>query len=90
MISRRDPSRAYPGSVAPDEAISLAEALPLFTRNAARAMGLAGQTGQLKPGLWADYILLETDPFSQSNAALFATCVARTVFKGQTVYEARG
>ena len=88
MITRRDVSGVFGGSVAPDEAVSLEEALPLFTTNPARALGLAGQSGQVKENSFADYIILKGDLLSQSPEEIFATEVQRTVFKGNAVYEA--
>jgi len=86
MITRRDPSGTYPGSVAPNEAISLAEALPIFTTNAARALGLAGQTGQITPGASADLIVLETQLDRLSPEDIAATRPLATLFEGQITH----
>ena len=87
MISRADPSGVFPGQVAPDQAISLAQALPLFTRNAARAMGLEGETGMLRAGLSADFIIVPGTLTEMSTADIAATLPVRTVFKGAAVFE---
>ena len=87
MISRADPSGMFPGQVAPDQAISLAQALPLFTRNAARAMGLEGETGMLRAGLSADFIIVPGTLTEMSTADIAATLPVRTVFKGAAVFE---
>jgi len=88
MISRTDPTGAYPGTVAPDEAISLQEALPLFTVNGARAMGMAGQIGTLAAGTWADFIVLDRDILQSSPEQIGAITVRQTIFKGAIVHEA--
>lgn len=88
MISRRDPSGTYPGQVAADQAITLDMALPIFTRNGARALGLEGKTGMLVPGAFADLIVL-AKPIAQLDAEEIAELVPMaTVFAGQTVHGA--
>ena len=41
-----------------------AQVIEWFTLNAAKAMGIAEQTGSLKPGKMADVVLWNGDPFS--------------------------
>ncbi|NEY91656.1 amidohydrolase [Tabrizicola oligotrophica] len=88
MISRRDPTGTYPGTVAPDEAIPLAQALPLFTRNAARALGLEGQTGQITPGASADLIVLARPLDRLSPEDIAGTRPEATLFEGRLVHGA--
>lgn len=88
MISRTDPTGRYPGAVAPAQAIPLDDALPLFTVNGAKAMGMTGQTGVLAAGAWADFIVLDRDIRTLTAEEIGAVTVKRTVHKGQTVYEA--
>jgi predicted amidohydrolase YtcJ len=87
MITRTDPTGRYPGAVAPDEAISLEAALPLFTVNGARAMGMAGQIGTLTPGAWADFIVLDRDIRAITANEIAATKVRQTFFKGVIVHD---
>jgi imidazolonepropionase-like amidohydrolase len=42
--------------------LSTDEVLALATREAAAALGLAGQRGTLEPGAWADLVVLDADP----------------------------
>lgn len=86
MIARRDPTGTYPGTVAPDQAITLDQALPLFTTNAARALGLAGQTGQITPGASADLIVLERPLDGLSPEEIATTRPLATLFEGRTVW----
>lgn len=88
MISRRDPTGTYPGTVAPDEAIPLEQALPLFTRNAARALGLEGQTGQITPGASADLIVLARPLDQLSPEDIAGTRPEATLFEGRLVHGA--
>ena len=41
-----------------DHTVAPAEALKLATVNGARALGLAGKAGELRPGAWADVIAI--------------------------------
>lgn len=86
MLTRADPTGTYPGNVAPDEAITLDQALPLFTTNAARALGLQGQTGQISPGASADLIVLD-QPLNQLAPQEIAHCKpTATLFEGKLVH----
>ena len=86
MISRADPTGVHPGHVGADQAIALDRALPVFTRNAARAMRLGHLTGWLAPGYSADLIVLDQAPERLDPAALGALRPAATLFEGQVVH----
>jgi predicted amidohydrolase YtcJ len=88
MISRKHPTGQYPGSVAPDQAITIERALPLFTTNAARAMGRGGDIGQLSVGACADFIVLPGDVRQMTYTEIAAIEVRETFWKGQSVYQA--
>lgn len=88
MLSRSDPTGTYPGTVAADEAITLDQALPLFTRNGARALGLEGQTGVLAPGALADMIVLESPLDGLSPEAIATIRPEATLFGGELVHGA--
>jgi len=86
MLDRRDPAGNYAGAINPEQAIPLEMALTLFTRNAARAMGMAGQTSVLSAGAWADFIILADDIRTMTPAQIGAIEVQETIWKGQTVF----
>jgi predicted amidohydrolase YtcJ len=83
-VSRRSRSRA---EVHPEEAIRPDEALALYTREAAHALGSLDVTGTLEPGKRADLVVLSEDP-TTSATALFRTRLERTVLAGEAVYSA--
>jgi predicted amidohydrolase YtcJ len=88
MLTRRNPFGLFPGFVGEDQAITLDQALPLFTTQAARAMQLQDTTGALRPGLSADFIRLET-PLVQLQADDIARVQVReTWFEGACVFRA--
>jgi len=48
--------------IGPEERVSVAEALWLFTRGAAWACGLEASVGSIRPGKRADLVVLDADP----------------------------
>ena len=87
MLTRRNPFGLFPGYVGKEQSITLMQALPLYTTNAARAMGLAHVTGALRPGLSADFIRLTTQ-LSQLTPEKIATMqVLETWFEGRCVFQ---
>ncbi|MCW2288257.1 hypothetical protein EDF60_0814 [Leucobacter luti] len=88
LVTRADPSGSYPGTLWPEQAISLAEAIAAFTIGGAEAMGLAAETGSLTVGKSADFVLLSRDPFAYPETELVETTVTETWFAGRLVYTA--
>ena len=71
----------------PAQPVTRAEALRMWTRDAARVLGWDG-IGTLSPGNHADLIVVDRDPLACALEHLPATRVLRTVVGGQTVYDA--
>jgi predicted amidohydrolase YtcJ len=90
MVTRENPDPAVPGALNPGQALRLEEALAAFTCNPAEAMGLGEVTGRLRPGLSADFIVLDRDLFSVDVHEIHATRVLRTYIAGHLVYQAAG
>ena len=70
------------GTVTPEEAISAEEALSMYTREAARACGVA-DAGTLAPRMRADFVILSGDPCVSVDGVM----VDETVLAGATVFE---
>lgn len=87
MLTRKHPLGAFPGAIGEDQAITLDQALPLFTTNAARAMGLEHVTGSLAAGKSADFIILERSIFDMTPKEIATAEVAATIFEGRVVFE---
>lgn len=85
LITRQDPYGRRPGALWPAQAITLAEAIEVFTRNGARACGLDDVTGALTPGRSADFVVLDRNPFRTNDIA--GTQVIETWFAGQRVFQ---
>ncbi len=88
-ITRED-ARGEPfGGWQPQERVTREEALAGFTIGAAYASFAEGKTGRIAPGLYADFLLVDRDPFAVSPAELRATKVLETWVGGQKVYTAQ-
>jgi cytosine/adenosine deaminase-related metal-dependent hydrolase len=72
--------------------LSAEEALSLVTAGAARAIGLEGEVGALRPGLWGDVTVMKIEgtelPGEAVEAALASSPsgVVETILGGRTVY----
>ncbi|MBS1672722.1 MAG: amidohydrolase [Actinobacteria bacterium] len=88
LVTRADPLRRAPGTLWPEQAITAEEALQVFTRNAAEAMGLGAETGSLEAGKSADFVVLDRDAIGGPADAIIDTRVLSTWFAGREVYTA--
>lgn len=86
LVTRADPLGRAPGTLWPEQAVTLDEALEIFTINGARAMGIDELTGSLEPGKSADFVILDQDPFSVPTEAIVDTHAVQTWFRGRRVY----
>ncbi len=86
MISRQDSSSNFTGMVGETQAISLKEALPIFTINGARSLGMETETGSLAAGKWADFIVLDESLNNKHFSQIGATEIKQTFWKGQLVF----
>jgi hypothetical protein len=86
LVTRADPTGSFPGTLWSEQALSLEEAIEVFTVNAARAMGLGRLIGSLAPGCAADFVVLNADPFTLAPGELAAVHVEETWFAGRRVY----
>lgn len=74
------------GGWRPEERLSLLEALRGFTAGAANAGFAEEDLGSLEVGKWADFIVLEVDPFAVPADELAEMRVITTVVGGKVVY----
>jgi predicted amidohydrolase YtcJ len=72
----------------PEEAISAAEALHAYTLGAAYSAFAEEETGSLREGKWADFVVLSDDPLRAEPAAFGTIPVLKTVVGGEVVYSA--
>ncbi|HBY98542.1 MAG: amidohydrolase [Ardenticatenaceae bacterium] len=74
--------------ISPQQAVSVTEALPLFSRGGALAEGQADRKGSLTPGQLADLCILSADPRAVPIEQLAELRVEITVLGGRIVYAA--
>lgn len=86
LVTRRNPHGAEPGTLGAEQAISVAQALRLATRDAARALRIDHIAGSIAPGKSADFIILDRDVFAIENDEIADVKVEETYFSGQNVY----
>ena len=68
------------------QAITLEQALPIFTINGARSLGMEKDTGTLSSGKWADFIVLDKPLHDMSADDIASVDVQQTIWKGKQVY----
>jgi predicted amidohydrolase YtcJ len=66
--------------------MTIQQAFAGFTADAAFAGGAERSVGTLEPGRWADFLLLDRDPFSIAPAELFQVQVEETWLAGRRVF----
>jgi len=86
-------NRSLPGAAGrdaepflPGQRLRLAEALAAYTTGSAYVNHLDGQTGAIEPGMLADVIVLDRDPFAGPAAEIADTSVLATYVQGDAVY----
>ncbi len=74
-------------SYALEEAISVEEALPLYTVAGAYATFEEHKKGQFKEGMLADFTIMEEDPRTVDPEHLDQIKISQTIIGGETVYQ---
>ncbi|KXS16156.1 hypothetical protein M427DRAFT_145127 [Gonapodya prolifera JEL478] len=87
LVTRRDPTSPTVPAIAPDQAISMEQALEIFTVQGARALRRDGLTGSIEEGKSADLVVLDRDIFKVPPDDVAFTQVEMTFFEGKLVFE---
>lgn len=85
-ITREDANREPFGGWLPTEKLTREQALAGFTIGAAYASFAEDNVGSLTPGHYADFILVDVDPFLSTTQELRNTIVSETWIGGKPVY----
>jgi predicted amidohydrolase YtcJ len=88
-VTRERPDGGPKNGWEPQEKISLADCISAYTSGSAYAEFEEGKKGELKPGEFADFIILSNDLTKVPPSQFTKTRVLRTVVGGRTVYEPR-
>ncbi len=86
MVTRHDPYEKVPGSLWHEQAVTLEQALKIFTLNGARAMRLDGRLGSIEVGKEANMIVLQKNLFRIAVDEIADTKVDLTFFEGELVH----
>ena len=62
----------YGGCWTEHERLTIAQALTLYTTGGAYCAGMEADLGELRPGCWADFVVVDTDIIRDPHALLFA------------------
>lgn len=86
--AKLDPG-ALPGVLGASQRMTVAEALRAYTTNAAYQLHRETEIGALAPGLLADFIVLDANPFAIAPSELSELQVLETWMDGKRVFELR-
>jgi predicted amidohydrolase YtcJ len=88
MVTRKNPfDPELTGTLNPSEAVTLEQALAIFTHEGAWVLGAESEIGTIEPGKYADLIVLDQDLFEVDEDRISDTRVLQTVLSGNVVYE---
>jgi predicted amidohydrolase YtcJ len=73
--------------IAPEQAITIGEALQAYTTGGAVATGQEAQLGSIEPGKWADLAVLSANPMTANIDSLPDISVEMTLVAGRVVFE---
>jgi predicted amidohydrolase YtcJ len=86
LVTRKNPLVDYPGSLWPEQAINLEQAITIYTMGGARALKMDTLTGSIEKGKLADLIVLNQNIFEISPEKISDTTVELTLFEGKPVH----
>ena len=85
-VTRQDRQNMPAGGWHAEESMSLEQALRAFTIDAAYAGWQESTLGSIEPGKWADFIVLDRDPFAIDAKDIWRVDVEQTFVAGEQVY----
>jgi len=85
-VTRTDRDGAPAGGWRAGEALTMVQAFHAFTLGAAHAGHAETRVGSLSPGKWADFILVDRDPFAAPAEGLWRTGIEGTFLAGKPVF----
>ena len=85
-VTRKDRNNQPQMGWYPEQALTIEQAFDGFTRTAAYSAHMEDKVGQLQPGFWADFILVDKDPFAVSPEDLWKINVNSTWIAGELRY----
>jgi len=89
-VTRGVPGKPDVHKMSPEQALTVAEAIKIYTINTAWSLMVENEAGSIEAGKSADMILLNHNLLEIPKTDIHKTEVLRTVFKGDVVYEPDG
>jgi len=86
LVTRMNPDDPSMGTLNPDEAITLEQALYIATLGGAEVLGEEEIIGSIEEGKFADMIVLDRNLFEVEPSKIGDTLVRKTILGGETVY----
>lgn len=93
MVTRKDPAGAAPSkgpALWPEQAITLEQAVRIYTLGGAAALRREQDTGSIEPGKSADFIVLDRNIFRVPVEQVSEVRVLSTWFQGREVFRRQG
>ena len=87
-VTRKNREGEPTGGFEPGQRVSVGEALSLYSAGAAYAAGIERRVGRIAEGQYADFVALDTDPYTAEPDRLWEIGVAATIVDGEIVYHA--
>lgn len=87
MVTRQSPGGGT-DSIGPGERVTVDQAIRIFTENGAKLMGDRDMVGSIEPGMRADIIVVDRNPFKVPVTEIHETKVRMTFIDGERVYDA--
>jgi predicted amidohydrolase YtcJ len=81
--------RTATGVVGSDQALDVASAMELFTTGSSYGGFEDGLKGAIRPGLLADFVQLDADPWTVSDGEIASIEVVRTIVGGRVAFSTR-
>lgn len=86
-VTRQDTSGTPAGGWLPNQRLTRTQALRAFTLDAAYAAHQEGVLGNIAPGKWADFIVIDRDYMACPDEEIWQIQVLQTFLAGKLVYE---
>lgn len=86
-VTRQIPSDPEQTIYQPEQRLSMYEAIQLFTKGSAQAIGEEDKQGLIKEGYFADFTILDKDLFLIAPQEILETKVRMTVVDGTVMYQ---
>ena len=86
-VTRGIPGKPDVPKMSPEQALTVAEAIEIYTINTAWSLMVDDDTGSIEVGKSADMIVLNHNLFEIPKTDIHKTEVKKTIFKGEVVYE---